>query len=317
MCGRRAAAQELDDQTRSAARQLATEGSALYQQNDFDAACDRFGRAYQLVQKPNVGIWLARSLVRAGRLVEASERYLELERVVLEPGAPADQQQAVADSAKERQQLLPRLPFVTISVVGADPSAVFVSLNGKVVKPALIGVRQPVNPGTLVAKGVRGEQVALAKLVLAEAESREIRLEFAPVAHAPAASASTGASASDQGPLTSPPRQRSEPMQLLGFVGLGLGGASLITGGVFGILTLRDKRQLDARCPNRACGPAEHDLVDAYAAKGTISGVALISGAVLATAGGALLLFAPSSDERQSWVRPYVAARGGGLWGAF
>lgn len=317
--GRRAQAQELDDQTRSAARQLATEGSAFYEHNDFEAACDRFGRAYQLVQKPNVGIWLARSLVRAGRLVEASERYLELERVALEPGAPADQQQAVAAAATERQQLLPRLPSVTVVVAGADPSAVFVSLNGKVVNQALIGVRQPVNPGTLVAKAVRGEQVVTAKLQLREAESREIRLEFAPAFSAPGASESrAGASASRERTATSGAAEPNSSLRLLGFAGLGLGGASLITGGVFGILALRDKQQLDSWCPNHACGPAEHDLVDAYATKGTICGTALISGAVLATAGGAvLLLSAPPKEGHESRLQPYLTPGGAGLWGAF
>ena len=86
----RADAQELDDQTRSAARELATEGSALYQQSDFEGAYDRFNRAFQLVQKPNVGIWAARSLQRAGRWVEASERFLELERMSLPEGSPPD-----------------------------------------------------------------------------------------------------------------------------------------------------------------------------------------------------------------------------------
>ena len=154
-----AAAQELDDQTRSAARELATEGSALYQQNDFEGAYDRFNRAFQLVQKPNVGIWAARSLVRAGRWVEASERYLELERLALPAGAPTEQTQAVQDAARERRALLPRLPSLKVVVEGAEPGSVFVSLNGQLVKPALIGAKQSVNPGKLLVKGVRGEQV--------------------------------------------------------------------------------------------------------------------------------------------------------------
>ena len=147
----RAQAQELDDQTRSAARELATEGSALYQQSDFEGAYDRFNRAFQLVQKPNVGIWAARSLQRAGRWVEASERFLELERMSLPEGSPPDQLQAVQDAARERRELLGRLPSIKVVVEGADAGSVFVSLNGQLVKPALIGVKQPVNPGKLLA----------------------------------------------------------------------------------------------------------------------------------------------------------------------
>src|SRR5689334_8022219 len=154
-----AAAQELDDQTRSAARELATEGSTLYSQNDFNGAYDRFNRAFQLVQRPNVGIWAARSLVKAGRWVEASERYLELERMTLPADAPPEQAQAIQDAGRERRELLGRMPSIKVVVEGAEPGSVFVSLNGQLVKPALIGVKQPVNPGTLQVKGVRGEQV--------------------------------------------------------------------------------------------------------------------------------------------------------------
>src|SRR5688572_4454668 len=131
---RLALGQELDDQTRSAARELATEGSALYQKNDFEGAYDRFNRAFQLVQRPNVGIWAARSLVRAGRWVEASERYLELERLKLPAGAPAEQTQAIQDAAKERRELMPRLPSIKVVVEGADAGSVFVSLNGQLVQ---------------------------------------------------------------------------------------------------------------------------------------------------------------------------------------
>src|SRR5882724_10182937 len=193
-------AQELDDQTRSAARELATEGSTLYQQSDFEGAYDRFDRAYQLVQKPNVGIWAARSLVRAGHWVEASERYLELERTTLPDGAPADQVQAVADAAKERRELLGRLPSIKVVVEGADPSSVFVSLNGQLVKPALIGARQPVNPGKQLVKGVRGEQVVEASVELGEAQFREVRLLF--TGPAPAGPPAADASAAPKGAVT-------------------------------------------------------------------------------------------------------------------
>ena len=47
-CPRRAVAQDLDDQTPSAARELATEDSAPYQQSDFENGFDRFDLGYQL-----------------------------------------------------------------------------------------------------------------------------------------------------------------------------------------------------------------------------------------------------------------------------
>lgn len=314
----RAQAQELDDQTRSAARELATEGSALYQQSDFDGAYDRFNRAYQLVQKPNVGIWAARSLVRAGRWVEASERYLELERLALPADAPAEQKQAAQDAGKERRELLGRIPSIKVVVEGAEPGSVFVSLNGQLVKPALIGAKQPVNPGKLLVKGVRGEQVVEASIELGEGQFREVKLLF--TGAAPAATA-TEPAAAPVGPAAEPAdsARGSNNLRLFGFIGLGVGGALLATGGVFGVLAAGDKSDLDEQCPARKCAPAYHDQNDSYGTKKTISSIGIIGGAVLAAGGAVLVLTAPGSSDGDSArrVRGYVTLNGGGVMGAF
>mgnify|MGYP001551474511 CR=1 FL=1 len=318
----RAQAQELDDQTRSAARELATEGSALYQQGDFEGAYDRFNRAFQLVQKPNVGIWAARSLQRTGRWVEASERYLELERTTLPEGAPPDQLQAVQDAARERRELLGRLPSIKVVVEGADASSVFVSLNGQLVKPALIGAKQPVNPGKLLVKGVRGEQTVEASIDLLEGQFREVRLVFTATG---AAETSPGAEpeVARQNPDAAPPRallEQSGPnLRLFGFIGLGVGGAALATGAVFGALASSDKSELEKNCPNDRCPSQFHDQNDSYGTKKAIASIGIIGGAVLAGAGAVLVFTAPAQKPQQSGVRlrGYVTASGAGLMGAF
>ena len=115
-----ASAQQVDDATRSAARQLATDGSAAYQADDYAQAYDRFNRAYQLVHVPTVGIWAARSLVKLGRWVEASERYLELARAPLAADAPPEHLKAQKEANDERALLMPRIPNVRVLLEGAD-----------------------------------------------------------------------------------------------------------------------------------------------------------------------------------------------------
>jgi hypothetical protein len=313
-------AQELDDQTRSAARELATEGSTLYQQSDFEGAYDRFNRAYQLVQKPNVGIWAARSLLRAGHLVEASERYLELERTTLPEGAPPDQVTAVQDAARERRELLGRVPSIKIIVEGAEPGSVFVSLNGQLVKPALIGAKQPVNPGRLLVKGVRGEQAVEATVDLAEGQFREVRLVFTGGATASAEPNDP----TEVGPKTTPLPHDPSPqggsnLRLVGFIGLGVGTAVLATGAVFAGLAAGDKSELDAHCPDRRCTPEFHAQNDSYGTKKTVASIGLIGGAVLAGAGAVLVFTAPDRAPARAGVswRGYVMANGAGVLGAF
>jgi hypothetical protein len=309
-----ARAQQIDDGTRSAARQLATDGSAAYQASDFAQAYDRFNRAYQLVRVPTLGIWAARSLVKLGRLVEASERYLEVERSPLAADAPPEHLKAQKDATVERNQLLPRIPNVRVILAGAEPSQVFVSLNDELLQAALVGVKRPVDPGKYRVKGVRGEQVAEATLELAEGETRDVTLTFAKISAAPSVTAPPAA------PLPAPPLTTSDaaPDHTLSFVVLGVGGAALITGGIFGGLAWSQKSDLAAECPDRQCPPAHHADNNSYGTKKTVASIGLIGGAALVGAGLVLYFTAPSrSGEQQARLGAFYDGQTLGVRGGF
>jgi len=290
-----AAAQQVDDATRSAARQLATDGSVAYQAADFAQAYDRFNRAYQLVHVPTVGIWAARSLVKLGRFVEASERYLEVTRAPLSEGAPPEHLKALQDATDERAQLLTRIPNVRVLLAGADASEVFVSLNDQVLPAALLGVNRPVDPGKLRVKGVRGEQIVEANLELAEGAKQDVTLTFAKLSHVRPSTAPT-----EPAPNSAPPMLSSAPDHTLAYVAMGVGGAVLITGGIFGGLALAQKSDLEQACPAHQCGPAQHAANDRYETKKLISGVGLLAGAALVGAGVVLYFSAPSAAPEQA-----------------
>ena len=105
----RAEAQQVDDRARGAARTLAEDGVTALQNGDATSAVDKLERAYQIIRLPTVGLWSARALVKSGRLVSAAERYVEVTRW---SGGTADpkQEQAKGDAARERDELLPRIP---------------------------------------------------------------------------------------------------------------------------------------------------------------------------------------------------------------
>ena len=312
----RANAQQVDDATRSAARQLATDGSAAYQADDFAQAYDQFNRAYQLVHVPTVGIWAARSLVKLGRFVEASERYLEIERQPLSTDAPVEHVKAQKDATDERTALLPRIPSVRVILDGTDASEVFVTLNDQLLPAALLGVKRPVDPGKLRIKGVRGEQVVDSNVELAEGQSRDVTLSFPKLSHVKPSAAVPPAAANPSPAL--PPKLEGTPDHTLAYVALGVGGAALITGGIFGGLALSQKSDLESECPNRQCAPAHHGDVDSYATKGLVSGVGLIAGAALVGAGVVLYFTAPSSSpEQHARVGAFCTGQQLGLQGAF
>lgn len=322
----RAQAQEIDPATRSAARQLATEGSEAYEAEDYATAFDRFNRAYQLVSVPTVGIWSARSLVKLGRWVEATERYLQIERTPLASNAPPEHTKAKEEAAAERKELLARLPRVRVLLDGADADDVFITLNGRVLKSALVGVTTPVDPGTLSIKGVRGEEVVESTIQIAAAETKDVRLSFkapteAPVEPPPPSSVEAEPQRAGAAPVEfDASRGTSGTQRTLSYVALGLGGVGLAVGTTFGILALSDKGTLDDRCgADRKCGPGLQDDVDAYNRNRTISSIGLIGGAALVGA-GAVLYFTSNGAEpgrEQARVGAFFNGQQVGLVGRF
>lgn len=292
-----ASAQQVDDATRSAARQLATDGSAAYQADDYAQAYDRFNRAYQLVHVPTVGIWAARSLVKLGRWVEASERYLELARAPLAADAPPEHLKAQKEANDERALLMPRIPNVRVLLEGADAAETFVSLNDELLPSALMAVNRPVNPGKLRVKGVRGEQVVEAEVDLPEGASKDVTLTFPKLSHV-RPSVVPGALEAPP-PTTPPPQLTGSPDRTVAYGAFAVGGAALVTGGIFGGLALSQKSNLDAQCPNRQCSPAYHSDNDSYETKKLVSSVGVLAGAALVGAGVVLYFTAPSPAPRQ------------------
>ena len=308
-------AQQVDDATRSAARQLATDASAAYQSDDYALAYDRFNRAYQLVHVPALGVWAARSLVKLDRFVEASERYLEVQRLPLGAEATPEHLKSQQEATDERAALLPRIPSVRVVLDGADPSEVFVSLNDQLLQSALIGEKRPVDPGKLRIKGVRGEQVVEANVDLSEGATKDITLTFTKLSHVKPSAA----------PPAEPPANNAPPKlapasadHTLAYVAFGVGGAALITGGVFGVLALSQKSDLDKACHDHQCGPAQHSNNDSYETKKTISGVGIIAGLALGGAGVVLYFTAPSpAGEQQARLGAFCNGQQLGLRGAF
>ncbi len=319
-----APAQEIDDATRSAARQLATQGSEAYQADNFEAAYDRFNRAWQLVHAPSVGIWSARSLVKLNRWVEASERYLEIERTQLPADAPPETAKAKQDAAAERQELVAKIPNVRVLIEGADPAEVFITLNGKVLQSALIGVNAPVDPGKLTVKAVKGEKVVEATITIAERQARDVKLVFkAEEAAAPAATPADTAAEPQPANTTGPVEADTSSgpdRKMLAYVAFGVGGVGLAVGGIFGAMAMGQKSDLEKQCTDdQKCPPSVSDDVDSYNGKRTISTIGFIGGAVFAGAGVVLLLTADSGkpSSEQARIGAFFNGQQAGVIGRF
>jgi hypothetical protein len=97
---------------------------------------------------------------------------------------------------------------------------------------------------------------------------------------------------------------------------MGIGGATLLTGSLFGLLALDDEARLRGQCPAMRCPGNLSSDVDAYESRKTVATVGLLTGATLTATGVVLYLTAPRS-ERSARVGLVWHGRSAGLWGAF
>lgn len=171
-------AQSTDAATTAAARSLFERGAAAADAGDHATAADLFGRSLALRPSPVVAFNHAQSLAQLGRLVEASEMLVGVERE-----ATNDALRAAA--AELRTQLAARLARVTVIVSPTDTD-VDVQLDGAPLAVVLRGTATPVDPGPHAATAVRdGIEVARVEATVGEAESAELALVVPPVVEVP------------------------------------------------------------------------------------------------------------------------------------
>lgn len=306
---------EPTDQQRAAARVVGAEGVALYQQGKFAEALDRFERAHALVDATTTGLWTARTLDKLGRLVEASERYIEVTRKTVPDGAVAVRHEAKEQAAAERAALQPRIPNVLLDVTVATEGVAFTAkLDGREHPAALLGVSQQIDPGDHLFEAMAGDAHQQRRFSISEGQTMEVRLSLDATAPDPAA-APPPIEAVDDPPASAAPSpvaadsgvDHGSTQRTLGWVGVAAGAAGIVVGAVGGGLAIGKKSTLDEGCPEDRCPAALHGEIDAYETLRTVSSVGFITGAVLAAAGATLLLTAPSSDSARVEVRPSLA----------
>lgn len=293
--------------TRGAARTLGTEGVEAFQAGRYREAVDKLERAFTVVRAPSIGLWSARALVRSGKWVEAAERYLEISRLDPNSGDVTVQRQAQADAAKERDELLTRLPALRIQLRGASRNA-SLTIDGVVLPPALIGAKVPVNPGSHVVELHDGYQRIVRNVTALEAGTVALLLDTAAPEATSQALEPGRSAAKSAGPTSGLSR-----LQVAGIVVGGVGAVGLGLSGYFAVrATSFDKQSKEpGRCDsNNVCdagGYAQRGEAIDHATAATVS---LVVGSVLATGGLTMVLAGSGKRKSDSAVvkaRPVAA----------
>ena len=316
--------EQVDAATRSAARDLGYAGVEAYQKGDYATASTKLEKAYAALQAPSLGLWSARALVKLGKLVEASERYVDVTRLEVSSGEAAVHEQAKKDARTEHEALVPRIPKLIVRVSGVDESEVSVTIDGAPMANALIGEQRPVNPGAHLVIGKRGDETVEGRVSLVQGGQDSVELVFkgGPLPAAATTSGTAPAKAGEEAaasPTTDSVKAESRGgsgLRTVGWISLVAGGVSLVAGGITGIVSLDWKSQIEN--DDELYNDANESR---YNTLSTISLATLITGGVLTTAGIVILVATPSSSSAQQGTAPFVAVRVGpgslGVRGAF
>lgn len=302
-----ASAYAQSDATRAAARGLGAEGVEAFQAGDVAVAVDKLERAFKVLRVPSLGLWSARALSKQGKLVEASERYLEVARLDASTGDAAVQKQAQEDAAREQELLAARIPTVTVTVKGAGPD-LKVMLDGAPVPNELLGARQPVNPGPHRLEASSAGRQLTRELSASEGQPLALTLDFADAAPAPTAAATSA-------PKPATPQSASQPVPTGVWLGVALAGAGAATGGVAAFVASQKRKDLN--CPNDLCPNSERDEGESYNSLLTVSTIGFIAGGVGLAVAGTFWLTRPKPREAQARVEPWLGIGAAGVRGSF
>ena len=287
------------------ARDLAQQGVQSFDAKDYETAADKLGQAYQIVKYPTIALYRARALAQLGQLVEAAELYQQA--TLLDPGTGQreTQEQARETARQEREQLLPRIPQVTVRVVGAVGEPTF-SVDGQPVLDVSLKAGHSLNPGQHVIAAQAGERRVEETIVVAEGERRILTLDLS-------------AAASPGTPVATDEQQPSHWQRTAGWSALGVGGAALLVGGISGSLALSKQKHLrDEGClSSGACYEDQREDIDAYDRRARTSYVGFIAGGVLAATGVTLLATAPKQSGKEGALSAWVGPTSVGVSGRF
>ena len=324
------------------ARSAATQGAKAFEAGDYAKAIDLFERAESLVHAPPHLLFMARAHEKLGHLVTARELYNKIIRENLAASAPQAFRDAQETAREEIQQIEPRLARLSVSIAAPAGAAPVVTMDGKEVPAALLGVPRPVDPGPheIEAKAA-GYFPAQQKVVLSEGGSDSITLTLepdpnaqAPEPAAPLAEAPLPAEPSVAAPATPEDAGTSQggSLRVPAYVALGVGAVGLGAGLVFTLQSASKRSDADdtfAECQTRGvdgeCKAEDplsqevQDLDDEAGSARTMAIVGYALGGVGIATGVALLLLdsSESSSAAQPRIMPWIGYQSAGVTGTF
>jgi hypothetical protein len=268
------------------AEKLFQDGRALMAAGDFAAACPKLAESERL--DPGVGtlLNLGECYEKEGKAASAWATYREAEPMARRLG-----QRDRADFAAARAAALAStLAYLTVKIA-SQPRGLELTLDGTLIAAAAWTSPIPVDPGThsvvLTAPGYHPWKTSVDV-----AKSARVDVPAPPLVRdetKPPAQADAGASPPSHAPL----------LRTLGWIGVGVGGAALVAGGVFGYLakSKNDDAHADGHCTDVDCDARGQTLIGQAKDAALVSTIFVAAGGALTAAGVVLVVTTPGGAK--------------------
>ena len=307
------------------ARTLMNEGRKARDAGDHKAALEAFKKADAIMNVPTTKLEVGHEYESLGLLVEARDAYLAAVRAPVPPkGDPKPFAEARKEAEAKADAIEPRIPSIKILVSGVpDGVASKVSVDGEEIPSETLDVPRKLDPGDHVVGVVAGGVEKKEPVTLAESETKDVTIQFAP-GEVPTG-APAGSDLFDKNPpKDETPQPTSSPKHTLAYIGFGVGGAALVAGAITGFMSMSKTSSLKDACPNNQCPASKHDDLQSAKSLATISTISFIVAGVGATVGIIDLLANKGSSSASvepapaaAKVQVYVGVGSAGIQGAF
>jgi hypothetical protein len=276
----------------AAAESLFQEARKLMDAKRYGEACPKLVASHKLAPAVGTLLNLADCYERAGQLASAWARFHEAIALAQRLGRPDREK-----TAKERaDKLEPKLIKLTIS---GRETGVEVKLDGNVLDPTVLGTPVPVDPGKHTIDASAKGKKSFATTVDVSDRARSPSVEIPALESEPDKGASvTPPGGGDKYPPPDENKSDGSTQRILGIAGMGLGGAGIIMGSIFGLRASSKWSETKDHCTGIDCDRTGVELAAQAKNAGTVSTISFIAGGVFLVGGAALFFTAPSAPKK-------------------
>jgi hypothetical protein len=322
------------------------EGRVAIGINQFDEAIKAFKLSDQLDPNPQTKLELVEALIGGGKLIEASKILNGL------LDANAGHPKKIKEGAQKLLSgLEPRIPWILVKLTGPSANAATVTVDDTKIED--IEFETPFDPGThVVVAEAEGYFRVEKRVKLDEGQHGVVKIDMKPSApkkkkkkvSADPDGDAEEVSAEEEESEEPPPPPKKKKKSADGGAGAsggggitkhglfiptvvtgGVGALGLLIGTISGAVALSQTAAVKTSCDGNTCPDSSslRSARDAALVSGNVSTAFFIIGGAGVAAGGVMLAIMLSSDsdapkgKEQAFVRPWIGAGQGGVYGRF